>query len=44
MKYFVEARYLNILTPAVTTQPNGLGTSTVGAGTTLIPVTVGVRW
>jgi hypothetical protein len=44
MKYFVEARYLNILTPAVTTQPNGLGTTTVGAGTTLIPVTVGVRW
>jgi hypothetical protein len=44
MKYFVEARYLDILTPAVTTQPNGLGTTTVGANTRLVPVTFGLRW
>jgi opacity protein-like surface antigen len=44
MKLFAEARYLDVLTPAVTTQPNGLGTTTVEAGTRLIPVTIGVRW
>ena len=44
MKYFVEARYLDVLTPGVTTQPNGLGTTTVAADTKLIPVTFGVRW
>lgn len=44
MKYFVEARYLEVLTPAITTQPNGLGTTTVGANTELIPVNFGVRW
>jgi hypothetical protein len=30
--------------PAVTTQPNGLGTTTVAAGTKIIPVDVGVRF
>jgi len=44
MKLFLEARYLEIETPAVTTQPNGLGTVTVGSGTSLLPVTFGVRW
>jgi hypothetical protein len=44
MKFFVEARYIDVLTPAVTTQPNGLGTTTVAAGTKLIPVSVGLRW
>lgn len=44
MKFFVEARYLDVLTPAVTTQPNGLGTTTVAADTKLIPVTFGIRW
>lgn len=44
MKLFAEVRYLDVLTPAVTTQPNGLGTTTVGAGTKIIPVTFGVRW
>lgn len=44
MKLFAEVRYLDVLTPAVTTQPNGLGTTTVGADTKLIPVTVGLRW
>jgi len=44
MKLFAEARYLDVLTPAVTTEPNGLGTTTVEAGTRLLPVTIGVRW
>ena len=44
MKLFAEVRYLDVLTPAVTTSPNGLGTTTVGADTKLIPITFGVRW
>ena len=44
MKLFAEVRYLDVLTPAVTTQPNGLGKTSVGADTKLIPVTFGVRW
>ncbi len=44
LKLFAEARYLKVLTPAVYTQPNGLGTTYVGANTELIPVTFGVRW
>lgn len=41
---FAEARYLDILTPAVTTSPNGLGVTSVSADTKIIPVTVGVRF
>jgi len=44
MKLFAEVRYLDVLTPAVTTEPNGLGTTTVAADTKMIPVTLGVRW
>lgn len=44
MKLFVEARFVDVLTPAVTTQPNGLGTTTVAADTKVIPVTLGLRW
>jgi hypothetical protein len=44
MKFFAEVRYLDVLTPAVTTEPNGLGTTSVGANTKLIPVTLGLRW
>lgn len=44
MKLFAEARYLDIDTPAVVSSPNGLGTTTVAAGTRVIPVTVGVRF
>jgi hypothetical protein len=44
MGVFVEARYLDVLSPAVTTEPNGLGTTSVGAGTRLIPITIGLRW
>lgn len=44
MKIFAEARYLDVLTPSVTTQANGLGTTAVDANTKIIPVTVGLRW
>jgi len=44
MKVFAEVRYLDVLSPAVTTEPNGLGTTTVGANTKIIPVTIGLRW
>jgi hypothetical protein len=44
MKLFAEVRYLDVLTPAVTSNPNGLGTTTVAAGTRLLPVTFGLRW
>jgi hypothetical protein len=44
MKLFAEVRYLDVDTPAVSSSPNGLGTTTVAAGTKLIPVTLGVRW
>ncbi len=44
-KLFAEARYLDVLTPAVIkAQPNGLGSTTVEADTVLIPVTIGVRF
>jgi hypothetical protein len=44
-KLFVEARYVDVLTPAVNgISPNGLGVTTVAAGTKVIPVSVGVRW
>ncbi len=43
-KLFAEARYLYVDTPAVHSQPNGLGTTTVAAETRLIPVTLGLRW
>lgn len=44
MKLFAEVRYLDVLSPAVSTNPDGLGVTTVAAGTKLIPVTLGVRW
>ena len=45
MKVFAEARYLDVLSPAVNgITPNGLGVTTVGADTKIIPVTFGVRW
>ena len=44
MKLFAEVRYVDVLTPAVRTQPNGLGTTSVGAGTKLIPINIGIRW
>jgi hypothetical protein len=44
MKLFAEVRYLDVDTPAVLSSPNGLGTTTVGAGTKLLPISLGVRW
>ena len=44
MKLFAEARYLEVMTPATTTAPNGLGVTSVSADTKLVPVTLGVRW
>lgn len=45
MKLFVEARYVDVLTPAVNgITPSGLGVTTVAAGTKVIPISVGVRW
>ncbi len=44
MEVFAEARYLDIMTPAVTTSPNGLGVTSVAAGTKLVPVSFGVRF
>jgi len=41
---FAEARFLWVNTPAVTTEPNGLGTVGVAADTKLIPVTFGIRF
>jgi len=44
-KLFVEARYLEVLTPAVNgVTPNGLGVTTVAANTKMIPVSVGIRF
>jgi hypothetical protein len=45
MKLFAEARYLHVFTPAMTVQPaEYLYPVSVGEGTTIIPVTFGVRW
>jgi hypothetical protein len=45
IKLYAEVRYIDVLNPAVNgITPDGLGTTTVGAGTKLIPVTFGVRW
>jgi hypothetical protein len=41
---FAEVRYLDVMTPAVTTSANGLGVTSVAAGTKLIPITFGVRF
>jgi len=45
MRIFAEARYLDVLSPAVNgITPNGLGVTTVGADTKIVPVTVGLRF
>jgi hypothetical protein len=44
MKLFAEVRYLDVDTPAVESSPNGLGTTTIGAGTKVLPISLGVRW
>ena len=44
MKLFAEVRYLDVDTPAVSSSPNGLGTTTLAAGTKVLPISFGVRW
>ena len=45
MSIFAEARYTEIMTPGVYSQSaNGLNPTTIGPGTKLIPVTVGLRF
>jgi hypothetical protein len=45
MALFAEARYLDVNSPAVINQSaNGLGNTTIGAGTKLIPITLGLRF
>lgn len=43
-RLFAEVRYVYLDSPAVTTQPNGLGTTSVAAGTKVLPISFGVRW
>jgi hypothetical protein len=43
-KLFIEARYLDVLSPASVSNPTGLGTTAVAADTKAIPVSVGVRF
>ncbi len=43
-KMFVEARYVDVFSPAVMGSANGLGVTSVAANTRLIPVSVGVRF
>jgi hypothetical protein len=44
-KFFIEGRYLDVLTPAATgITPNGLSTTTVAADTKMIPISVGLRF
>jgi hypothetical protein len=44
MRLFAEVRYLDVMSPAVTTSANGLGTTTVPADTKLLPITLGIRF
>ncbi|HKF48137.1 MAG TPA: hypothetical protein VKB38_12320 [Terracidiphilus sp.] len=44
MEVFADARYLDIMTPAYSDSPNGLGVATIAAGTKLIPITFGVKF
>jgi hypothetical protein len=45
MALFAEARYLDVLSPAINNQSaNGLNPTTIGEGTKLVPVTFGLRF
>jgi hypothetical protein len=44
VKAFAEVRYLDVLSPSVTTSANGLGITTVSSGTKVIPISLGVRF
>jgi hypothetical protein len=41
---FIEARYVDVFSPAVMGSANGLGVTSVAANTQVIPVSVGVRF
>ncbi len=44
VKLFAEVRFLDVLSPAMTLAPSGLGVTSVGQYTKVIPVNFGVRW
>jgi hypothetical protein len=45
MAIFAEARYLDVLSPAILNQSaNGLGNTTIGADTKLVPISFGLRF
>lgn len=45
MEIYAEARYMDVLTPAIKNKsPNGLGNTTIGAGTKLLPINFGLRF
>lgn len=45
MELFAEVRFLDVFTPAITGKsPNGLGNTTIGAGTQLLPINFGLRF
>lgn len=45
MALFAEARYLDVLSPAIVNQsPNGLNPITIGEGTKLVPISFGLRF
>lgn len=45
MEVYAEARFLDVFTPAIVGKsPNGLGNTTIGAGTRLVPINFGIRF
>ncbi|HWE87047.1 MAG TPA: hypothetical protein VG267_19030 [Terracidiphilus sp.] len=45
MEVYAEARFVDAFTPAIIGQsPNGLGNTTIGAGTRLVPINFGIRY
>jgi len=45
MEVFAEVRFVDVFTPAITGKsPNGLGNTTIGAGTQLLPINFGLRF
>ncbi|MGD0912498.1 MAG: hypothetical protein ABR928_11410 [Terracidiphilus sp.] len=43
-KLFIEARYVELFSPASISNPNGLGTTAVAADTKVVPISLGVRF
>ena len=45
MEVYAEVRYVDAFTPAIIGKsPNGLGNTTIGAGTRLLPINFGIRY